>query len=196
VLIGTRTRDLPVCSIVPQPTTLPRAPYVLPYLSKMKMEATRSSETSVIRFIQHHIPEHRSLYWYICLRSSTELYQLPNTSIVCLALGSRYCLHVEAKHGPTTESLWHLNCRRLHHRGECISQTVSRRMIVRVTGLAIAQKVRSHLSVTQSDCTSLSQVITASLSGLSRTVRRLHLTHTLKLSLCLINYYAMIEEPG
>jgi hypothetical protein len=30
-LIGTRTRDLPVCSIVPQPTTLPRAPtwYVL-----------------------------------------------------------------------------------------------------------------------------------------------------------------------
>jgi hypothetical protein len=24
-LIGTRTRDLPVCSIVPQPTTLPRA---------------------------------------------------------------------------------------------------------------------------------------------------------------------------
>jgi hypothetical protein len=25
-LIGTRTRDLPACSIVPQPTTLPRAP--------------------------------------------------------------------------------------------------------------------------------------------------------------------------
>jgi hypothetical protein len=25
-LIGNRTRDLPVCSIVPQPTTLPRAP--------------------------------------------------------------------------------------------------------------------------------------------------------------------------
>jgi hypothetical protein len=24
-LIGTRTRDLPACSIVPQPTTLPRA---------------------------------------------------------------------------------------------------------------------------------------------------------------------------
>jgi hypothetical protein len=24
-LMGTRTRDLPVCSIVPQPTTLPRA---------------------------------------------------------------------------------------------------------------------------------------------------------------------------
>jgi hypothetical protein len=28
-LIGTRTRDLPVCSIVPQPTTLPRAPQKL-----------------------------------------------------------------------------------------------------------------------------------------------------------------------
>jgi hypothetical protein len=25
-LIGTRTRDLPACSIVPQPTTLPRPP--------------------------------------------------------------------------------------------------------------------------------------------------------------------------
>jgi hypothetical protein len=25
-LIGTRTRDLPACSIVPQPTTLPHAP--------------------------------------------------------------------------------------------------------------------------------------------------------------------------
>jgi hypothetical protein len=24
--IGNRTRDLPICSIVPQPTTLPRAP--------------------------------------------------------------------------------------------------------------------------------------------------------------------------
>jgi hypothetical protein len=27
-LFGTRTRDLPVCSIVPQPTTLPRAPII------------------------------------------------------------------------------------------------------------------------------------------------------------------------
>jgi hypothetical protein len=27
-LIGTRTRDLPTCSTVPQPTTLPRAPVV------------------------------------------------------------------------------------------------------------------------------------------------------------------------
>jgi hypothetical protein len=26
-LIGTQTRDLPACSIVPQPTTLPRAPH-------------------------------------------------------------------------------------------------------------------------------------------------------------------------
>jgi hypothetical protein len=28
-LIGNRTRDLPACSIVPQPTTLPRAPCFL-----------------------------------------------------------------------------------------------------------------------------------------------------------------------
>jgi hypothetical protein len=30
-LIGTRTRDLQTCSIVPQPTTLPRAPYIYKY---------------------------------------------------------------------------------------------------------------------------------------------------------------------
>jgi hypothetical protein len=28
LLIGTRIRDLPACSILPQPTTLPRAPSV------------------------------------------------------------------------------------------------------------------------------------------------------------------------
>jgi hypothetical protein len=28
-LIGTRTRDLPACSIVPQPTMLPRAPIII-----------------------------------------------------------------------------------------------------------------------------------------------------------------------
>jgi hypothetical protein len=28
-LIGNRTRDLPACGIVPQPTTLPRAPHVI-----------------------------------------------------------------------------------------------------------------------------------------------------------------------
>jgi hypothetical protein len=27
-LIGIRTRDLPACSVVPQPTTLPRAPII------------------------------------------------------------------------------------------------------------------------------------------------------------------------
>jgi hypothetical protein len=31
-LIGSRTRDVPACSIVPQPTTLPRAPKVIPGL--------------------------------------------------------------------------------------------------------------------------------------------------------------------
>jgi hypothetical protein len=34
-LIGTRTCDLPACSIVPQPTTLPRAP--LPIITDKKM---------------------------------------------------------------------------------------------------------------------------------------------------------------
>jgi len=30
--IGDRTRDLPVCSAVPQPTALPRAPFYLKYM--------------------------------------------------------------------------------------------------------------------------------------------------------------------
>jgi hypothetical protein len=34
-LIGTRTRDLPACSIVPEPTTLPRAPQL--YLYKIEI---------------------------------------------------------------------------------------------------------------------------------------------------------------
>jgi hypothetical protein len=33
-LIGNRTRDLPTCSTEPQPTTLPRAPYILRVLSR------------------------------------------------------------------------------------------------------------------------------------------------------------------
>jgi hypothetical protein len=33
-LIGTRTRDLPACSIVPQPSTLPRVPSLIQYICK------------------------------------------------------------------------------------------------------------------------------------------------------------------
>jgi hypothetical protein len=33
-LSGTQTHDLPACSIVPQPTTLLRAPYLEGYISK------------------------------------------------------------------------------------------------------------------------------------------------------------------
>jgi hypothetical protein len=35
-LIGTRTRDLPTCSMVHQPTTLPRAPSTSPSVSKIQ----------------------------------------------------------------------------------------------------------------------------------------------------------------
>ena len=35
-IIGNRTRDLPVCSAVPQPTRPPRAPIVLIYLYQIK----------------------------------------------------------------------------------------------------------------------------------------------------------------
>jgi hypothetical protein len=34
-LIGIRTRDLPACNIVPQPTTLPRAPHTSNSYSQM-----------------------------------------------------------------------------------------------------------------------------------------------------------------
>jgi hypothetical protein len=36
-LMGTRTRDLPACSIVPQPTTLPRAPVLCSRTLKHKL---------------------------------------------------------------------------------------------------------------------------------------------------------------
>jgi hypothetical protein len=65
-LIGTRTRDLPACSIVPQPTTLPRAPifkvtiinfkFVLPWIfsliftkTQMELEADTPLETDTRR---------------------------------------------------------------------------------------------------------------------------------------------------
>jgi hypothetical protein len=39
--IGDRTRDLPACSIVPQPTTLPRAPAPNHTLYKYQIERIR-----------------------------------------------------------------------------------------------------------------------------------------------------------
>jgi hypothetical protein len=39
-LIGIRTRDLPAFSIVPQPTTLPRAPYATNKHAKIKLLET------------------------------------------------------------------------------------------------------------------------------------------------------------
>jgi hypothetical protein len=43
-LIGARTRDLPDCSIVPQPTTLPRAPaFSLLYRKMFQIEVIREN---------------------------------------------------------------------------------------------------------------------------------------------------------
>jgi hypothetical protein len=39
VLFGNRTRDLPACNIVPQPTTLPHAPYSDTYTGSAKYDA-------------------------------------------------------------------------------------------------------------------------------------------------------------
>jgi hypothetical protein len=40
--IGNRTRDLPICSVVPQPTSPPRAPiyiYIYIYIKAVRIEA-------------------------------------------------------------------------------------------------------------------------------------------------------------
>jgi hypothetical protein len=39
-LVGTWTRELPACSIVPQPTTLPRAPAYLREIWKYELQVT------------------------------------------------------------------------------------------------------------------------------------------------------------
>jgi hypothetical protein len=46
-LIGDRTRDLPACRVVPQPTTLLRAPSVLLYLVRAPLYIYRSRDSSV-----------------------------------------------------------------------------------------------------------------------------------------------------
>jgi len=72
--IGNRTRDLPTCSTVPQPTTLPRAPIKLPGTCKfcnlgiscLNVEVSRSlslslSHTHTHTHTQVHMPSRTSL---------------------------------------------------------------------------------------------------------------------------------------
>jgi hypothetical protein len=47
-LIGTRTRDLPVCSIVPQPTTLPRAPHMLLIFKDLSHACSKPSANKLL----------------------------------------------------------------------------------------------------------------------------------------------------
>jgi hypothetical protein len=49
-LIGTRTRDLPACSIVPQPTTLPHAPPGTPIIYLVNQRASEECVLSSILF--------------------------------------------------------------------------------------------------------------------------------------------------
>jgi hypothetical protein len=51
-LLGSRTVDLPACSIVPQPTTLPRAPLQTGRVSKVNLGSLDSN---------HYITQQR--YW-------------------------------------------------------------------------------------------------------------------------------------
>jgi hypothetical protein len=87
-LIGTRTRNLPACSIVPQPTTLPRSPwkerlhknflflYDLRFSQRwlwrgLKMEVTYSSKISIEFYptTRLYIPEDRTLkFWFYRLK--------------------------------------------------------------------------------------------------------------------------------
>jgi hypothetical protein len=62
-LIGTWTRDLPACSIVPEPTTLPRAPVLLYchcYYRKQKcpfFASVATCGTTVMSYKQLHCPD-------------------------------------------------------------------------------------------------------------------------------------------
>ena len=53
--IGNRTRDLPTCSAVPQPTALRRAPYV--YISKeiQKCSKYEDSQLAICSYSQHNV---------------------------------------------------------------------------------------------------------------------------------------------
>jgi hypothetical protein len=50
-LIGTLTGDLPACSIVPQPTTLPRAPY-------LKVRSSLMNKRSLVIVVQRPVEAH------------------------------------------------------------------------------------------------------------------------------------------
>jgi hypothetical protein len=41
-LIGIRTRDLPACSTVPQPTTVPRAPLIYTLYKALELQHTQN----------------------------------------------------------------------------------------------------------------------------------------------------------
>jgi hypothetical protein len=49
--IGTRTRDFPACSVVPQPTTLPRAPTLKQILMKIRYEFVNSTDLAYDRLL-------------------------------------------------------------------------------------------------------------------------------------------------
>jgi hypothetical protein len=57
-LIESRTRDLPTCSIVPQPTTLPRAPSQL-VASILNIKLLHSPQS--LKAIPHHAAQHADL---------------------------------------------------------------------------------------------------------------------------------------
>jgi hypothetical protein len=52
-LMGTQTRDLPACSIVPPPTTLPRAHYCNTCIISVHLEIGYRILGNMINFLQH-----------------------------------------------------------------------------------------------------------------------------------------------
>jgi len=59
--IGNRTRDLPACSAVPQPTALPRAP-ILPYIHSENTKRVSSLGLRIILLTSETVRQNQSLY--------------------------------------------------------------------------------------------------------------------------------------
>jgi hypothetical protein len=66
-IIGNRTRDLPACSAVPQPTALPRAP---PTKGESKFTWYMSMLIHV-RLLPMYVLEVKNLVWILCFSGSS-----------------------------------------------------------------------------------------------------------------------------
>jgi hypothetical protein len=87
LLIGTRARDLPACSIVPQPTTLPRAPTYL----QAKEKSIEVGEIFLMPYKIGIFPYFSHVYMILkaSLHDPVSVTYRISTRIICFVL---YCL--------------------------------------------------------------------------------------------------------